>query len=867
MEVQIQVSNKQIIDFENRFKTCSLEEIIECPCCFRQVIGDDSARSSMMSNLSLQEKYAVLFKDHLVQLYEQDKTQCPVCEKQIDVGNIEQKCEIEVSLGIMVLKKIHSDLSTKKSNHQFKHPIILDNYIVEEEWIMTAVNFIKKMSQLSKKTRSLKLTHNSKTTFRISLEIFGNALSEAVEADLAAKPTELQLSIINAIGRFAKVFLCILEKTSQLIDTVGLLAITDNKKLSTKLTKYSIMIEHYIDLAKPNPNFLKGAHFKSILLDCIETIINIEKSAESEEKYIDLLKSFGSACIFISENISKIVGICTDGVLKILLTNSNCAVGGKNLKCVETFQKIVESVKKLVEKSSKEKPLVKHQFKHSVDELIREYTSKIEEYKEKQTKIYNEIANTLHNNPPVESSKISEFDKLSQEIDFMEIALIILEQPNKKLPSNSSGSEFDFFRQSLMEEPSIDFGSKIGEESSDLYQLNSEIKDTIREVENYITEIKKMLKNISNENILDLNEYKENRLPFINNRLNELNDKLSREYDEYDEYDEELSNLSNILIPGILREIYRFTRKISKKVKRFKDAEAAAQSTVKTPAPLSTQEPTAAATPPLAPAPPLTQVPTLAPPPPPPPPPPAPAPAPAPPLTQVPTLAPPPPPPPALSQTPPSQTPLSTGKAPANEEEEEEEEEEEDVAEETRPPPAPVEGEEEEEKEEEVAGEGQPPAIGQVVVAEETGPPPSTQSMSGEFSTPQEVEEGKLSPDTYELKKRKCYKNNNQKNKPDLILDYDKNIEIIKVNQNTIFSMLKRKNLIDNNISTDEFFNEYIENKNNFTVSALCSILEYISSPEALQEDIQSTTGSLQEGTQDTTGSPASRTRQRLGKK
>jgi hypothetical protein len=154
-------------------------------------------------------------------------------------------------------------------------------------------------------------------------------------------------------------------------------------------------------------------------------------------------------------------------------------------------------------------------------------------------------------------------------------------------------------------------------------------------------------------------------------------------------------------------------------------------------------------------------------------------------------------------------------------------------------------------------------------------PPPAvaeeSQSLSGAFSTSQ-PEATAVNADTYETRNRKCLKNNSVKNKPDLISDYDKNIQIIRENKNNIFNMLKEKKLIDNNISTDDFLSEYIENNNNFTVSALCSILEYISSPKprqeatqvttgSLQESTQVTTGSLQESTQVTTGSPSSRTR------
>ncbi len=899
MEVQIQVSKKQIIDFEHRFETCSLEEIVECPCCFRQVIEDDRARRTMISNLSLQENYAGLFKDYLVQLYEKDKTRCPVCEKQIDVGNIEKKCEIEVSLGIMVLKKIHSDSSTKKSNNQYKPPIILENYIVADELILSAVNIIKKMSQLAKTTRSFKTTHHSKTTFRVSLEIFGNALSEAVDADLAAKPTEMQLSTINAIGRFAKIFLCILEKTSQLIDTVGLLAITDNKKLSTKITKYSILIEHYCKLAGTEASFSKGAHFLSILLDCIETIINIEKSVETEEIYIDLLKSFGIACIFISENISKIVGICTDGVLRILLTKSNCAVGGKNLKCFEIFKKIIESVKKLVEKSSKKKRSTGNRFLHNAEKLIRGYKSRIDECKQKQTNIYNKIANHLHTVLPLESSEISEFDVLSQEIDFLEIALIILEKSNATIQSGGFGSAFGM---GLGSNPDIEMGLGSNPDLQSLQdfkrtteQIIDLINSSIENINRNIDETERTLVDIDNQTIENLNEKltqlneDSSNLERLSAELYSLTEEithvieiLGQSIDQSNELFLESVNLLNNTIPRQNNLIEEILESVAVKVERLEQEIDSKSRILEVLSPSTSIVPPS--TVPLAPSQ-STLFPPLAP------------------LETTPTvpLAP-------LETTPtvplaPLETTTTVPLAPL----------------ETTPtvPLAPLEttptvplaplastSSVQPALLESTLGV-QPPAVSSasqstpvvslaplestsavnptpplststttIVPPQSTTTVPPATSQTGPVEIPAIVGTGKetegsiVSPDTYETRSsNQCFKNNNRKNRPDLVTDYNRNIEIIRVKQNNILGMLKRKNLIDNNISPDDFFREYIENqKNNFTVPALCSILEYISSPEQSNEgSTPGVTEGLPPGV--TEDSPSTRTRLQSGKK
>ena len=855
MEVQIQVSKKQIIDFEHRFETCSLEEIVECPCCFRQVIEDDRARRTMISNLSLQENYAGLFKDYLVQLYEKDKTRCPVCEKQIDVGNIEKKCEIEVSLGIMVLKKIHSDSSTKKSNNQYKPPIILENYIVADELILSAVNIIKKMSQLAKTTRSFKTTHHSKTTFRVSLEIFGNALSEAVDADLAAKPTEMQLSTINAIGRFAKIFLCILEKTSQLIDTVGLLAITDNKKLSTKITKYSILIEHYCKLAGTEASFSKGAHFLSILLDCIETIINIEKSVETEEIYIDLLKSFGIACIFISENISKIVGICTDGVLRILLTKSNCAVGGKNLKCFEIFKKIIESVKKLVEKSSKKKRSTGNRFLHNAEKLIRGYKSRIDECKQKQTNIYNKIANHLHTVLPLESSEISEFDVLSQEIDFLEIALIILEKSNATIQSGGFGSAFGM---GLGSNPDIEMGLGSNPDLQSLQdfkrtteQIIDLINSSIENINRNIDETERTLVDIDNQTIENLNEKltqlneDSSNLERLSAELYSLTEEithvieiLGQSIDQSNELFLESVNLLNNTIPRQNNLIEEILESVAVKVERLEQEIDSKSRILEVLSPSTSIVPPS--TVPLAPSQ-STLFPPLAP------------------LETTPTvpLAP-------LASTSSVQPALlesTLGVQPPA------------VSSASQSTPvvslAPLESTS--------AVNPTPPlstSTTTIVPPQSTTTVPPATSQTGPVEIPAIVGTGKetegsiVSPDTYETRSsNQCFKNNNRKNRPDLVTDYNRNIEIIRVKQNNILGMLKRKNLIDNNISPDDFFREYIENqKNNFTVPALCSILEYISSPEQSNEgSTPGVTEGLPPGV--TEDSPSTRTRLQSGKK
>ena len=54
MEVRIQVSPKQSIEFENRFDPSSLHQLVVCPCCFQDVVIDTSARKIMFGNLSSQ---------------------------------------------------------------------------------------------------------------------------------------------------------------------------------------------------------------------------------------------------------------------------------------------------------------------------------------------------------------------------------------------------------------------------------------------------------------------------------------------------------------------------------------------------------------------------------------------------------------------------------------------------------------------------------------------------------------------------------------------------------------------------------------------------------------------------------------------
>ena len=528
MEVQIQVSPKQSIEFENRFDPTSLLQLVECPCCFRDVVGDKRTSKTMMGNLSSQFTNLSFLKESLARQYTSNLEHCPVCEKRVDD---DLKYEIEVSLGMIPLQKIYSDSVEKVKDT--KDEINFDNWIHVDNYLTSCVKYIQKLSETAVKTQSIKVTMSSKSALRMFLEILGNALSEAVDIDLATKSTEANLSTLTSIKKCAKVFMYIIENLSKFIDTIGFLAVTDGKKLCTKITKYFIIGTHYFEKQPQNFITVEAVNVVSHLLDCVEMVIDIAISTHEEENYINLLKLVGHASIFISENISKIVGILTNVVLQKILGNLNYTGEPKELNCYKVFEKIrvLFEDSKIINKNEFYKPHDKtykeHDTKKEVQNIIEQNEERLVKLNEQQKKLYSDI---IENVGALKSKRgdIELFDRNVKEIDEITVANILLKEFKRTISAISRDPrkngdttkkrESDIFDNSnetdVKDSIKRDLGYiKLIIEGENL--ISYDFKETINDIKNDLYNMLEELKSNTDTDIIQLNEEVNDILQYI----------------------------------------------------------------------------------------------------------------------------------------------------------------------------------------------------------------------------------------------------------------------------------------------------------------------------------------------------------------
>ena len=552
MEVQIQVSPKQSIEFENRFDPTSLLQLVECPCCFRDVVGDKRTSKTMMGNLSSQFTNLSFLKESLARQYTSNLEHCPVCEKRVDD---DLKYEIEVSLGMIPLQKIYSDSVEKVKDT--KDEINFDNWIHVDNYLTSCVKYIQKLSETAVKTQSIKVTMSSKSALRMFLEILGNALSEAVDIDLATKSTEANLSTLTSIKKCAKVFMYIIENLSKFIDTIGFLAVTDGKKLCTKITKYFIIGTHYFEKQPQNFITVEAVNVVSHLLDCVEMVIDIAISTHEEENYINLLKLVGHASIFISENISKIVGILTNVVLQKILGNLNYTGEPKELNCYKVFEKIrvLFEDSKIINKNEFYKPHDKtykeHDTKKEVQNIIEQNEERLVKLNEQQKKLYSDI---IENVGALKSKRgdIELFDRNVKEIDEITVANILLNKYKSTISAISRAplkkdlkkANDLFFTENRFNDVGYDgneFKINISltkntfiEKQKELEKISPQSKDTKNLIEH--TEIIINALNVClniNENILDDFLHIDNIVKYYNEGLNVDSIYFKTEFEKY----------------------------------------------------------------------------------------------------------------------------------------------------------------------------------------------------------------------------------------------------------------------------------------------------------------------------------------------
>ena len=552
MEVQIQVSPKQSIEFENRFDPTSLLQLVECPCCFRDVVGDKRTSKTMMGNLSSQFTNLSFLKESLARQYTSNLEHCPVCEKRVDD---DLKYEIEVSLGMIPLQKIYSDSVEKVKDT--KDEINFDNWIHVDNYLTSCVKYIQKLSETAVKTQSIKVTMSSKSALRMFLEILGNALSEAVDIDLATKSTEANLSTLTSIKKCAKVFMYIIENLSKFIDTIGFLAVTDGKKLCTKITKYFIIGTHYFKKQPQIFTTVEAVNVVSHLLDCVEMVIDIAISTHEEENYINLLKLVGHASIFISENISKIVGILTNVVLQKILGNLNYTGEPKELNCYKVFEKIrvLFEDSKIINKNEFYKPHDKtykeHDTKKEVQNIIEQNEERLVKLNEQQKKLYSDI---IENVGALKSKRgdIELFDRNVKEIDEITVANILLNKYKSTISAISRAplkkdlkkANDLFFTENRFNDVGYDgneFKINISltkntfiEKQKELEKISPQSKDTKNLIEH--TEIIINALNVClniNENILDDFLHIDNIVKYYNEGLNVDSIYFKTEFEKY----------------------------------------------------------------------------------------------------------------------------------------------------------------------------------------------------------------------------------------------------------------------------------------------------------------------------------------------